>query len=106
MLRYDCWHGLAGEAQSYGCALGSQATSVLASREESAIAGVQPNIQQCYQLSPAQFHALLDCNDVHQVIQLCAVEVSAEEDGIPESVSLLLQQFAHLFEPPTGLPPH
>lgn len=70
------------------------------------LVGVQPNVQQCYQLSSAQFHALLDCNDMHQVIQLCAVEAPAEGDGIPDSVSLLLQQFAHLFEPPTGLPPH
>lgn len=67
--------------------------------------GVQSSVQQCYQLSSAQLYALLDCNDVHQVIQLCAVEIPEGEGQIPPAISTLLQEFSHLFTTPSGLPP-
>ena len=42
---------------------------------------------------------------MHQVIQLCAVDVSKGEEKIPPVISTLLQEFAHLFVTPSILPP-
>lgn len=52
--------------------------------------GVQPMLHQCYQLSPDQLYALLDHNDVHQIVQLCTVGSWDTTNGLPATMTMLL----------------
>lgn len=71
--------------------------------------GLQSSVSQCLQIFGDQLYALQKKEDIWCVVQVYAIEaeqdtVKASENTYAPEIQKLVQQYAHLFSEPTGVP--
>lgn len=66
--------------------------------------GITPQTSQCATISGEQLQGMTKKGFVMCLVQLQAVELQNQKE-VPDMVQPLLQEFAHVFSEPTGLPP-
>ena len=67
--------------------------------------GVKDSLSSCPKVKVRKLKGLLRKGGVAQLIHLCPVTQSSEQDSFPEPVQQLVDSQAHMFKNPNSLPP-
>lgn len=79
--------------------------TISAHRQSITLCGIKPALNTCALATPRQMQAFGYRHAVAHLVQLCELSTPVTIEQIPEVVQKVLQDYATVFDEPTGLPP-